>query len=242
MLKAVGNDHRTIGLWYYDIPTLVEFSQTLTPLIFAVVKRYLSYPDDPQYRNILHMRRPDLTILRLLGVRYVIADGPQPAAGMRRVLESSAGSENLAVDEVPAPNLGVSPIEISPLEMNRSALEWLGDPAHDFTAEALLAGDNPGPLVPAASIGIVVEKGGIRVRATSPGKSLVVIPFQFSHCLRASAGNTAAPELRRADLLLTGVLFEGELDTTIKYRQGPFEGVSCRIRDLQEDRVFVDTL
>ena len=239
LIRAVGNDHRTIGLWYYGIPTLVEFSQTMAPLIYAVVKRYLAYPDDPQSRNILHMRRPDLRILRLLGIRYIIADGPQPAAGMRRVLQMKAGSENLAVDEVSAPNLGISPIETPALQMDRNALEWLGDVANDLDRTALLAGPSQGDLVKATGIDIAIERGDIRVRAKSQGRSLVVVPFQFSHCLRSIARKGAAPELRRADLLLTGILFEGVLDAAIEYRQGAFEGTDCRLKDLADDRAFV---
>jgi hypothetical protein len=43
------------------------------------------------------------------------------------------------------------------------------------------------------------------------------------------------PELRRADLLLTGILFDGDLDVTIQYRQGPFEAVNCRLYDRNDD-------
>ena len=110
--------------------------------------------------------------------------------------------------------------------MNRSALDWLGNPASDYAREALLSGEDPGALVEATDIGITVEKGGIHVRARSPGKSLVVIPFQFSHCLRVTAKlGQGTPQLGRSqDLLLTGILFEGDLDTFVAYRQGPFWG------------------
>lgn len=241
LIRTIGNDHRTIGLWYYNIPTLVEFSQTLTPLIYAVAKQYLAYPDDPQYRSILNMRRPDIHVMQLLGVRYVISDALAPAKGMLRRLTMPAGSGILAVDEVNTPNLGVSPVETSSLNMNRAALEWLGNPTNDFQRKALLAGANPGQLVKATDIDITVERGGLRVRASSQGRSLVVIPFQFSHCLRATRHNGSTPELRRVDLLLTGILFEGALDTTIEYQQGAFRGANCRLSDLADDRTFVNS-
>src|SRR5262249_53578960 len=148
----------------------------------------------------------------------------------------------LAVDEVPAPNLGVSPVEVVPLRMDRSALDWLGDPGTDFRRTALLAGAGVGPLVEATDIAVSVVRGGLLLRVPRLGRSLVVVPFQFSHCLRAVARNGRPPELRRANLLLTALVFEGELDADIAYRQGAFLGGDCRLRDLAEDRRFVGGL
>ena len=239
IIRAIGNEHRDVGLWYYGVPTLFEFTHTISPLLYTVASRYLAPPDDPQFRTLLHMRRREIGVLRLLGVRYVITDGAQPAAGTRRVrvLPVPADNSALALDEIPDPNLGVSPTEILPLGPGGEALAWLDQPALDFSRQALLAGPATAPLVEASDIQIEIERGGIRVHAASAGHSVVVIPFQFSHCLRAIAQvGTAPPELRRADLLLTGILFEKQLDATIEYRSPIFGGAYCWLDDRADDR------
>jgi hypothetical protein len=234
LIRAVGNDHRTIGLWYYSIPTLMEFNHTISSTWYTVAKNLLAYDDDIQVRNLLNMRRSNVHVLQLLGVRYVLTDSTLPAIGMQRVRDMPIPSHgtSLAIDEISNPNLGVSPTEIMPEPSNKQALAWMDDEKNDFTHVALLAGPEPGPLVAATDIGINVEPGGIRVQARSGGHSLIVIPFQFSHCLQAfSPTNGPLPQLRRTDLLLTGVLFDRSLDVTIRYRQGLFQGMQCRLDD-----------
>jgi hypothetical protein len=238
IIRLIGNDHRTIGLWYYNVPTLIEFSHTVSPLFYFVVANLLALPDDPQFRTLLHMRRPNISMLRLLGVRYVITDGA-PILDTQQVgsLHLPREGGTLTLDEISAPDLGISPTKIKPLGSAQQALQWFEEPGRDFTQQALLAGPPPSSLVPAQNVEIFIERGGIRVHAESGGRSLVVIPFQFSNCLEAVAhSGTLTPELRRADLLLTGVLFDGRLDATIERRAPFFGGSYCFLHDRSEDR------
>jgi hypothetical protein len=241
LIRAVGNDHRTIGLWYYGIPTLIEFSHTVPPLLYAIVERYLAY-GDPQFRTILHMRHPNIPVLRMLGVRYVLTDRHGPFAGTRRVSELPLSEQRstLAIDEIPNPNVGVSPTKIIPLVSTNEAFAWVSSAENDFERAAILDGPDPGPLSRAIDINIWIERDGIRVRAKNTGQSLVVIPFHFSHCLRAISRNEQLPppELRRANLALTGLLLSGSgnVDVTIQYRQGPFQNMRCRLDDLADDK------
>ena len=248
LIRALGNEHRSIGLWYYHIPTLMEFSQTLPPLIYQVVKRYLARQGDPQYRSLLNIRHANIHVLRLLGVRYVLTDGP-PVAGTRRILEIPIPQfpESLAIDEVTDPNLGVSPVQTVRFVSGKAALEWLGETENDIGRIAITNETVTEPLMQASNIQLTVERGGIRVRASSAGRSLVVIPFQFSHCLHAIPfeRGRAPPNLIRADLLLTGVIFERALDTIIRYRQTAFQRTRCRLDDLADDTALLvanDTL
>ena len=147
------------------------------------------------------------------------------------------GASILAVDEVPNPNIGVSPTTTIRLASPSEALAWIGQAEDNFERTAVLDGPDPGPLLPAANVEIRIERDGVAVRARSRGRSLVVIPFQFSHCLRAvSQAAGKSPELRRANLALTGLLFDGDLDTIIAYRQGPLQNVRCRLDDFADDR------
>jgi len=238
-IRDTRNDHRTIGLWYYNIPTLIEFSHTIRPRLYLVTKELLANETDAQLRNILNFRRSNLDVLRLLGVRYLVTDSLAPAVGMRRVQSMApADGHVLAVDELPNPNLGVSPTQIL-VRTDRDALRWLAQSKIDFDTVALVSdeGIGAGGLSRATDVNVIIERGGMRVHAASLGDAFIVLPIQFSHCLRAFAeSGSAQPGIVRADFLLTGLLFHGKLDARIEYRQGPFIGVSCGLDDLHDDR------
>jgi hypothetical protein len=238
LIRSIGNEHRTIGMWYYNIPTLIEFNHAIRPLLFAVVSGFLARSEDGQELNILNVRRANLGILRLLGVRYVVTDTPGPAAGMQRLFSLSIPDHQfpLALDEVPSPDIGVSPTNILVLNGNET-LQKIGETGFDFETTVIVPDDIKQPLTRATDVRISIERGAIRVQAASSGDSLVVIPFQFSHCLSvSSSGDSTAPTMIRADFLLTGIVFHGHLDAAVSYRQGPLARVWCGISDLQEDR------
>jgi hypothetical protein len=236
LIRNFKNDHRTIGLWYFNIPTLMEFSHTISSTLYGVVKNRLTYEGDPQVRNVLNMRRANLPLLRLLGVRFIITDSIYPAVGTRRILSVPMPWRNaaLSLDEIRDPNLGFSPTEIVDAT-GVKALEWLDLNADQYEHKALVVGAISNSLTQAQHISIRVSDAGLRVSATSKAQALVVIPVQFSHCLQALSHNMATPEIRRVDGVLTGLLFSGNLDTTIRYRQGMFVNVTCRLNDFSDN-------
>jgi len=83
-------------------------------------------------------------------------------------------------------------------------------------------------------------RGGLHVAGHSDGTSLVVLPQQFSHCLSARDHRV---RLVRANLMLTGVVFSGSLDTDIVFDYGVF-APRCRFGDLSDIkrlRMTIDT-
>jgi hypothetical protein len=62
------------------------------------------------------------------------------------------------------------------------------------------------------------------------GTSLAILPQQFTHCLRASDERV---RLVRANLMMTGVIFSGELDTDILFDYGIFSP-RCRRADIAD--------
>ena len=181
----------------------------------------------------MNLRFPNLQILRLLGVRYIITDGGL-TPGTVRILSQEArrGMPPLAVDEIADVNLGLSPVQSVPLVSTSAALSWLGERNVDFKQVAILEGVGGGAFQAARDISIRVERGGWRARATSEGHSLLVVPFAYSNCLQVVHSDSGQiPQLRPADLLLTGIIFDRVLDATIEYRQGPFENADCRLKD-----------
>ena len=73
-----------------------------------------------------------------------------------------------------------------------------------------------------------------RLRASSAGRSILLLPVEFSRCLDISDAAGGTPRLFGADLLLTGVLFERQLDARISFHTGPFRNSRCRLDDLAD--------
>jgi hypothetical protein len=207
--------------------------------LFAVITRYLAIPGDPPFRTLLHMRRPDLNILRLLGVSYIVSDGLQAVPGTSEIasLPMPKGEPALRLDAVPAPNLGVSPTQVMQIESaGGDPLGQLGRPDFNFEQQVILSGPAPENLTPAHDIHVTIVRGGFRVTARGSGKSLVVVPFQYSHCFSAVSNLGGAVRLSRADVLLTAVEFENDLDATITYRTPLFAGAYCWLQNRTDDQ------
>ena len=60
------------------------------------------------------------------------------------------------------------------------------------------------------NVEMTVEGDGVRIRATSDGPAYILLPVQFSHCLRVV--NAAPVRLIRANLMQTLISFDRTLD------------------------------
>src|SRR5262249_37620948 len=103
-------------------------------------------------------------------------------------------------------------------------------PDFDFTSQVVLSAGIDKSLVPARNMQLSLIRGGLHVSGHADGTSLVVLPQQFSHCLRALDGSV---RLVRADLMMTGVIFSEEIDTDIISDYGLFTP-RCRWADISD--------
>src|SRR5262249_49426887 len=135
------------------------------------------------------------------------------------------------VYELPNPNLGdYSPTEVITAKTGEAIANALRTAGFDFTKQVVLNSPIQTPLLPAHNIRLSFIRNGWHLSGHSDGTSLVVLPQQFSHCLKAS--NRQA-HLVRANLLLTGVIFSGNIDTYISFNYGMFTPW-CRLNDLAD--------
>jgi hypothetical protein len=108
------------------------------------------------------------------------------------------------------------------------AMAILARPDFDFTKQVVLSAPLDVPLVPASDMRLSIIRGGLHVSGTSAGTSLVVLPQQFSHCLRA---RDSGVRFVRANLMMAGMVFSGNLDTDILFDYGLLSP-GCRRADL----------
>lgn len=252
-MKATGNMHNFSGLWQDTVPTLLEYNEFMSPAYFAFVRSFFSEPIDQQIRNIVATRRIEPRLLAAVGVRFVITDAPYSgAAELRTTLEVPVSQDyvkligvreptpdyKLYLYELGNPNLGqYSPTRTMIARSASEMLELLGNPDLDLTQTIVTAEPltSQRPLVSGQLRSFLVDSGGFMLRASSPGESVLLLPLEFSHCLRITQREQLPPpRLFRANLLLTGVFFDREIDARIEYRSGPFGASRCRLRDAGE--------
>jgi hypothetical protein len=232
---ATGNLHEGPGLWQDDIPTWAEYNRLMTPARFA-------------------FQAADLRMMRSAGVRFVITDAPMPEAKLRAELTiptppSAQQQLGLLVSSQPAfesfqlylyelenPNLGqFSPIEVKQVEDARSVREALVQSIWKLDHTVFGAIPGTGPFQKASLESFTIARDGYRVRAQSEGSAILLLPIEFSRCLTVrSRVDAPPPRLFRADLVLTGVLFEHRLDADIFFRVGPGEASRCRLQDAND--------
>jgi hypothetical protein len=239
---TAGNDEMSVGLWYHRIPTLFEYNQFMSPAFHALVKRALQRPPIVHERNITILTYPDVHVLKLLGVRYVLTPHPDGSLGELRAAEDRAG-EPWGLIELSKPNLATySPTSIETRNDLSSMLDFVVDDSIDLSKQAVAQEQVPGPLTPVRAVALSMAGKDFRVVADSDGRSLIVVPVEFSHCLdlietppEQGGGATAL----RIDGLLTGIVFAHHIDAVLSFRIGPLHNPTCRWADYRDLKVLI---
>ena len=232
-------------LWAAGVPTTNEYSQLVTPqaiyFIHQLFKRDLS-TDLNWFRPWINTGGASFPVLfrtfRALGVRYVGGYEQLQVPGMEGFRSASfprrrpGNRPGLWVTyEIPDVNVGdYSPTEVATARSAAETVAALGAASFDFTRQAVLSAQVRDQLVPARNMKLSVIRGGLHVSGRSDGTSLVVLPQQFSNCLRA---HDRRVRLVRANLIMTGVIFSGAVDTDISFDYGIFSP-GCRRADFAD--------
>ena len=236
-------ENTILTLWLHNGPTTNQYSQLVTPesVYFnaALVAR------DPRGQlnrfnmmwGVNHYSPIFWPAVQMLGVRYQAArfslqtftDKFPLTAMPHRPVEPGQKDGTWYVYELPHPNVGnYSPTEAIIGTRGAEIMSLLKSPDFDYTRQAVLSAPLAGTLVPARDMKLSLIRGGYHLTGHSDGTSLVVLPQQFSHCLRARAGNV---RFVRANLMMTGAVFSGDIDTDIVFDYGIFSP-GCRRADL----------
>jgi len=249
---VTGNRHDGPGLWQDDVPTLMEYNTLMTPAYFALMRTFLTDPGDLQFRNLVGTRRIDLRILRAVGVRFVITDLPMSGATLRAQIPIPVSPEargllgfanhqlehfDLFLYELDVVNVGqFSPTTTKLAADANETLTYLSHDTLHLEHTVVVSESMPDQLTSASLELFARGRDEYRLRANSAGRSILLLPIEFSRCLKISDAAAGRPRMFRADLLLTGVLFERQLDARISFHTGPFRDSRCRLEDWADSK------
>jgi hypothetical protein len=237
-VAAFGNDLTLQGPRFYDVPIAIELNRMNSAASVLFYNFLLSGEGEIQRIDTRTITHFDPRLFRLLGIRYVLSHRPIDREYASRV-EVSRLPAGTSLYEISGVNVGqFSPQRISVIPEWGSVLERMAaadfDPAQSAILQDNWAGTEP---LTRATAQIVRTVGGYRVTANSPGKALIVLPFEFSRCLVISESQGNA-RIGRADFFLTGLVFENKVDAELRFRFGPFENAGCRLADLADIRAM----
>jgi hypothetical protein len=230
--RRLGNDLRLVGLWWYNIPTLTQYSPLVTPPYYLLLTEFLSRPTDRQVRSALVLSQPNERVLKLWGVRFIITDF-DPGFGQPEMTIAVAGENEIHLAKLADTNLGdYSPTEVRQISNFREGLGILHE--LDFDGKRTVVSEHQlvGPFVAADDAKLVYQRTGFSLHAFSNGRSILVLPVQYSRCWSASGNGD--PVLFRANLMQLGISFSGALDANLVFRFGPFSASECRIEDIKD--------
>jgi hypothetical protein len=77
---------------------------------------------------------------------------------------------------------------------------------------------------------------GYGIQAQSPSRSLLLLPIQFSNCIKVESPSGDAPRLLRANLAQAALVFEGQIDIRLRARADIFGRSWCRHQDAGDAR------
>ena len=218
------------SLWAAGVPTANEYSQLVTPQSIYFINQLFHQPLTFE----LNWFRPWsgdgnfpllFKTLRALGVRYVAGYERFAAAEAAHLPSTTLPRRPLAgppggwlVYELPDANVGnYSPTRVMTAESATEILNNLRSSTFEYRDQVVLSTAISQALTPARNVRMSIVRGGLHVSAQSDGTSLLLLPQQFSHCLRAHDDRV---RLVRANLIMTGLIFSGKVDTDISFDYG----------------------
>ena len=227
------------------IPLLNEYSHTLTPLAFKFYEKFLLDDDSPQLRNRFVFGLKNFDFYRMVGVRYLVVsksayEPRSQTLANENITISPLDDENILLD-LGQPNLGTySPVAVRRADSLAATFDLIDSDSFDLMKSVVVEGDVPTDLVAATQAKFEFSDGDVSIFAESPGRSMILLPIEFSRCLAIDSNgeSIAGATIVRANGFLTGLVFEKIFDSKMKLRTGLFDNPTCRNEDLKEFRLL----
>ena len=224
------------------IPAINDISHLVTPLSFDFYQHYLFDPETTQIRNHYKFVDRNTAIYSLLGVKFLRTENLKSSLSDLSDDNSYPPlqfAENDYLIELKNPNLGdYSPTKLYEVGSLTETYERMDSDDFSLLDDVVVYKPIDPNLVKAKSSKITNASGDLIISANSQGKSVIIIPLEFSNCVSFKSNNinSGLIDSFRVNGILTGLLFEKNLNVTAELRYGIFSNTGCRLKDLDEYR------
>jgi hypothetical protein len=241
LIEQLENDFRMSGLWVKSIPTLMEYSPIQSPRSYFFLTRFFALSKDRQTRSVLTLRNIDARYLEMIGISTIVTDKPTNDPRLRlEAVEQTRNSFKLYLYRLTGANIsGWGPTRVITKRSAKDAVEIMKRREYQPRKTVIVESHFSRVLLsPIASSEIQIRKGSYLIKAKSNGRSMLVLPIEYSSCFRfrplseSSELISAVP----ANIALMGIEFERSLDIEMTYRNSLFSNSYCRIIDYQRFR------
>jgi hypothetical protein len=204
------------------VPVLNAYSHQLTARFVEATSRWFA-DGRPFVRQWASFESFDPKLARMLGVRYLVTESDMFVDGDLKLLNRNVST---SVFEITEPNLGqYSPVRSVAESSITDVVGFMK--SSEFDPQLVAVTSEPVQnLVLAESVALMANRGLITVRVKTNGRSLLVLPFEFTECMQlVDAGGIAT--LDRVNFLLTGLTVEKSGTFLIRANINPFLWGRC---------------
>lgn len=235
--RRYGTTFTETDLGSFKIPTFEEYGQWVSQQSqkFALT---LMGSDGARARpegRMLRIYEPDFDLMRTLGIRFVVTDVEYSDEMLTlRATQASPGSLNVYLYEIATPNLATySPTTVVNMGTSSTAtLAAVDRYSHELNRVVVTNEHVGGPFYSVDEVAMTVTRDGYHVTAASKGRTLLLLPIQFSNCLQI-VKSTGEAWLLRANFLQTLLVFDQATDVTIRNMLGLFGNAKCGLADVE---------
>lgn len=234
------------ALFEARIPAINDISHLVTPLSFDFYQNYLFDPETTQVRNHYKFVNQNAAIYSLLGVKFLRIESlmtPMSDLSQDNSYPAQQFAENDYLVELKNVNVGnYSPTKSFVVDSLAETFETMDDGDFSLMDDVVVYKPIVQDLVKVDSSKMSNSGGDLKIQASSRGKSMLILPLEFSNCFvfRANDDRSGLIDSFRVNGILTGLLFEGSLDVTAELRYGIFTNTGCRLKDLEEYRFLTN--
>ncbi len=228
------------------IPVINDISHLVTPLSFEFYEHYLFDPQVTQVRNHYKFVARNAAIYSLLGVKYLRTDSLNvPLSDFSEInsypIRKFAPNDYLVTFR--NTNIGdYSPTKLFEVSTLTETFEAMDRGDFSLQDDVVVYKPIVNDLVKANSSKLTLEGGDLEIVAKSRGKSLLILPIEFSNCFAFKSNDKSSKFLSafRVNGILTGLLFDKNLNVTAQIRYGIFSNSGCRLKDLEDYKVLTE--
>jgi len=237
-IENFGQEFRAMSLWNSNLPTLFGYSPLISKQFYYFNKLFLVNPIDQQIRNVIVNQKINIPVYRILGITKVYSD--YKIDFLPLLAEIKSGHSKVFIYQVKDSNLkGYGPLKIEKINSFKELVEQINSSALNINTAYSFSSDHQ-TLAAIARSKIIPIKGGYRFLASAEvggtsKKSVLVTPIEFSNCwIIENNRSNSETKLLKINGLFLALMFNKKLDTTIKFKHGPFSNQTCRLEDSYE--------